>query len=334
MTISTYGTAFTSYDVEANNKTKEEISEEKVSFDELVTQTHEVEDVVYHTTTVEENSKPTTFIDPVTKKYVIASLENETLDKLRGKFGSDDVIEKEDGSIRLTGEAEAFVSGWFADIAYKREFLTADANGDGQLTEDEYNKTRNNFGVDVFATTEYSGKSEKLLVAGEKIIGIYGFSDNTHNGFYRNYQEFDKVNSLDDELNTTIQVDSNFDGKMSLEEAYSTKEDKDAKTVILRHLEEWGITTVPSDIDTSNFNHLLNFILDVFLQKDEKEQEKIMSRFNEMMDQGKEPTEEEVEKLYAQEQLKHIKRLDENNNLPEIIKTSETKKEDKNGKDK
>jgi len=307
MTISTYGTAFTSYDVKVNHKTKEEISDEKVSFDETIKQTHQVDDVVYHTTTQADDAKPTVFIDPVTKKYVIASLENETLDKLRVNFGTDDIIQKEDGTIRLTGDAEAFVSGWFADIAYKREFLTADENGDGQLTEDEYFNTKNNIHVEGLAVIEESGEVEKLLAVGEKVIQSY-VKVPDGNG----YKQYEMANSLDNELNTTLQVDTNFDGKMSLEEAYSTKEDKDAKTVILRHLEELGITTTPSDIDTSNFDHLLNFILDVFLQKDEKEQEKIMSRFNEMIESGKEPTQENIEQIYTEENLEQLKRLKEN----------------------
>jgi len=307
MTISTYGTAFTSYDVKVNHKTKEEISDEKVSFDETIKQTHQVEDVVYHTTTQADDAKPTTFIDPVTKKYVIASLENETLDKLRVNFGTDDIIQKEDGTIRLTGDAEAFVSGWFADIAYKREFLTADENGDGQLTEDEYFNTKNNIHVEGLAVIEESGEVEKLLAVGEKVIQSY-VKVPDGNG----YKQYEMANSLDNELNTTLQVDINFDGKMSLEEAYSTKEDKDAKTVILRHLEELGITTIPSEIDTSSFDHLLNFILDIFLQKDEKEQDKIMSRFNDMIESGKEPTKENIAQIYTQENLEQLKRLKDN----------------------
>jgi len=136
MTIAAYRTAFTSYDVKANKQTKDDTSQEKVSFDTTVKKTNAVENVVYHTTIQADDAKPTTFRDPVTQKYVIASLKDETLDKLRGYFGTDNIIEKEDGTIRLTSNAEAFVSGWFTDIAYKREFLIADANNDGNLSND------------------------------------------------------------------------------------------------------------------------------------------------------------------------------------------------------
>lgn len=307
MNISTYGTAFTSYDVKANHKTKEEISQEKVSFDETIKQTHQVEDVVYHTTTQADDAKPTTFVDPVTKKYVVVSLENETLDKLRANFGTDDVVEKEDGSIRLTGKAEAFVSGWFADIAYKREFLIADENRDGQLSEDEYDNTLNNFGIEGFGITE---GNEKVLLSSEKIIHSYSEAlDNE----YRNYREFDIATSLDDELNTTLQVDKNFDGEMSLEEAYSTN-GNDAKDVVLRHLEEWNLPTQQSDTDTSSFDFMLNFILDVFSTKDGKEQEKIidelMFKLNEL-DTYEEEEIKEFEILHSQDYFNQLLNLKE-----------------------
>lgn len=312
MTISTHGTAFTSYDVKATKTTKEEINKESVSFDDTVKQTNEAEDVVYHTTTQADDAKATIFIDPVTKKYVIASLKNETLDKLKANFGTDDVVEKDDGSIRLTGEAEAFVSGWFADIAYKREFLIADENSDGQLSEEEYNNTWNDFGIEGFGITESSSGTEKLLVAAEKITQPYGIASDDIG--YRNYRELNIATSLDDELNTTLQVDKNFDGEMSLEEAYSTKSDKDEKSVVFRHLEEWGITTIPSDIDTSDFDFMLNFILDIFLKKDGTEQEAILDKLKVKLNEIENYDDEELqefEKLYSEDYFNQLLNLKE-----------------------
>ncbi|RLA84357.1 MAG: hypothetical protein DRG78_01705 [Epsilonproteobacteria bacterium] len=337
MTIGTHGTAFTSYDVETNYKTQEEIDKEKVSFDETVSQTHEVEEVVYHTTTQIDGAKATTFIDPVTKKYAIVSLENETLDKLRGKFGEDDVIKKEDGSIRLTGDAEAFVSGWFADIAYSRNFLKADANNDGQLSEDEYKNTFNNFGVEGMAITERKGGNEELIAVSEKIVQSYGLASNESG--YVNYREYDKAISLDDELNTTIQIDNNFDSEMSLDEAYSTKEDKNAQAVMTRHFEEFIKSigdideyNVEMDKNSKNFNKLLNeenienfdlninFILDLFMQKDQKEQDRIIEKLLQLKEDNKEePSIDVMDKVYTQEHLQRItqaqKDAKENNGL-------------------
>ncbi len=42
-------------------------------------------------------------------------------------FGSQNLSVK-DGKILLSGEAEKFVSGWFGDIAYKRNYIGADSD--------------------------------------------------------------------------------------------------------------------------------------------------------------------------------------------------------------
>ncbi|MCK5111276.1 MAG: hypothetical protein KAQ94_07120 [Arcobacteraceae bacterium] len=318
MYISTHGVAFASYDVKATNKTTQEISDKKVSFDDTVKETNTVENIVYHTTTKSENSTPTIFTDPVTKKFAIVSLEKETLDKLKSQFGEDNIIKNNDSTLRLTNKAEAFVSGWFADIAYKRDFLYADKNSDGILTEEEYDKTYNDFGIEGMALTENTTGKEKLLIAGEKIIenNTYALSEKAYLkeiGYYRNYREFDIATSLDDELNTTLQVDKNFDGQMTLEEAYSTKADKNYKNVVLRHLEEFGITTIPSELDTSSFDHVLRFILDIFMQKDKAEQDKIMLNLMNKLDINPDFDAKELEQIYTHENLEHIVDLKEYN---------------------
>ncbi len=308
MKIVAYGTAFTSYEVNGlKQQSKEEIKNEMVSFSKELQQTNELENVSYHTTTFDENLKQTVFRDPVNSKYVVASLENETIEKLKEHFGSGDIIQKEDGTIKLTGRAEAFVSGWFGDIAYKRGFLDADTDHNGQLNEDEYDKTSNNFGIQEFALTESITGTEKLLVGGAKILeeDTYGSSQKAYLseiGYYRNYRELDIATSLDDELNTTLQIDSDFDGKMSLEEAYSTKADKDAETTILRNLQRWGVSVIPSDIDTKDFDSILTLILDAFFTLSDEEQEKKLNQYiEELHNQTNEYLEENQQNYSSQE---------------------------------
>ena len=78
---------------------------------------------------------------------------------------------------------------------------------------------------------------------------------------------------------------------------------------MFEHLKEWGISTIPSEIDTSSFDHLLNFILDIFLQKDDKEQEKIMEKLYDNLENDEEPTKENIEQIYTEENLEQIKKL-------------------------
>lgn len=305
MNISTYGTAFTSYDVKANYQTKEEISKEKVSFDETIKQTNEVESVVYHTTTKADDANPTTFIDPVTKKYVIASLENKTLDKLREQFGKDDVVEKEDGSIRLTGEAEAFVSGWFADIAYKREFLTSDENNDGQISEDEYKNVKNSYNSIAHFYISRDEPTEEIDIFAEEVTKQYVKYDKD-NVSYRNHHNSDNSTSLDDELNMTINLDKDFDGNMTLEESYmeTNKSLFNAIKADLISLGERAKMQGNSEVenlnaslgeifdkfglsynkDMSTLDKILNIKLDIYSEYDRNEQDKILLKLNEMND--------------------------------------------------
>ncbi|MBU0502425.1 MAG: hypothetical protein KJ811_04155, partial [Candidatus Margulisbacteria bacterium] len=80
-----------------------------------------------------EKNNLVAFNDPVSKKVAVVSLSSATMDKLKTHFGENDFYERKDGITRLDNKAEAFVGGWFGDIAYKREFFKADSNNDGKL---------------------------------------------------------------------------------------------------------------------------------------------------------------------------------------------------------
>ena len=266
MNIKTYGTAFTSYDVKANKQTKEQLVNEKVSTNIEVKKTNEIENISYHTTTESSTAKPTVFKDPTNDKYVITSLDDTTIEKLKTHFSEDDFIEKEDGSIRLTGDTEAFVSGWFADIAYKRDFLEADENDDGEISKSEYKNTKNDFGIigeTIIRVDNYG--NEKNLYSSEKIISNYRESNSDEH--LLNYKEFNTSKSLDDELNTTINIDENFDGIITLTEAYTTEGDESAENVVIRHLQEVGLPTeFVKDSDMSSLDISLVNAFDKFVQ--------------------------------------------------------------------
>lgn len=247
MKISVTGTAFTSYDVKLNNKTEKDIKNEKISFDETLEKTNQNEKVTYQTTnSLSKDSSRVLFKDPTNDKFVLVSLENQTIEKLKDNFGSDSIYKKEDGSIRLKGKAEAFVSGWFADIAYKRNFLNADENKDGVLEEKEYLSTYNAFsirGKDTFARDDIYVHEE---VMNEGVYGMYNSVDDTI------YRTGVNVKSLDDELNHTIDIDKDFNGKVSLKEAYEG--DSSIKEKVRKNIEDFY----------SNPEHLLNLPFNKF----------------------------------------------------------------------
>ena len=270
MNIKTYGTAFTSYDVKANKQTKEELVNENVSFNDDIKKIDEIENISYHTTTESSTSKPTVFKDPTNDKYVITSLDDTTIEKLKTHFSEDDFIEKEDGSIRLTGESEAFVSGWFADIAYKRDFLEADVNDDGEISKSEYRQTKNNFegtGESLSRQIISNGHvgEEKMLYVSEKIIDTYTKAVDSKSVV--SYRDTNSAKSLDDELNTTINIDENFDGIITLTEAYTTEGDESAENVVIRHLQEVGLPTeFVKDSNMSSLDISLVNAFDKFVQ--------------------------------------------------------------------
>jgi len=222
MEISLSGTIFTSYDAKTRNSSKNEKAFEEVLQNEQEAKKNlalSEQNQKSYETKIEfsQNSSKTSFIDPVNGAQVSVSLENSTIEKLRDKFGNDNIIKDEIGNIELKDKAQDFVASWFADIAYIRGFLKADTNGDGILDEEEYKNTYNGLGASghiEFAQDDFIVKQEGF--------GYYKTDDIVYNtgAKYNAYRTNKHTNSIDDELNYTLNLDKDFDGKITLQEAY------------------------------------------------------------------------------------------------------------------
>ncbi|MGB0990767.1 MAG: hypothetical protein ACPGUI_08110, partial [Halarcobacter sp.] len=243
------------------NRTKEELSKENLSFDNTLTKTNQSDNITYQTTNENENTTNIVFTDPTNGKHVQVALDNSTIDRLKRNFSEDDFFQRENGDIRLNAKAESFVSGWFADIAYKREFLSSDANNDGKLTEEEYLNTKNNFGIEGIDTFSKEGISTH-----ESVYSTYVQSKDINSFMYRTGVE---VNSLDDELNYTLNIDKDFNGKISLEESYKGEGTIEEK--VKNNIKEYYSN--PENMikgELSNFfNDAINFLIDT-LEKEKK----------------------------------------------------------------
>jgi hypothetical protein len=169
------------------------------------------------------------FRDPINGKNVSVSLNDNVLDKLNTHFSTQNFNKNEDNSITLNGQAEKFVSGWFGDIAYKREFLDADKNRDGVLTDSEYMKTKNDFNL--------KGAFYDRFTIDEQITSNYVFSNKIDSNYIR--RPNNHVKKLDEELNRTIISDKNFDSKIDMEEAYNTI--GGVENVLLFHVKDTGL---------------------------------------------------------------------------------------------
>ena len=205
MQITLSGTVFTSYDVKTKNSSKNENSFEET----LLNQKQQS----YQTNNqLSQTSSKISFIDPVNGEKVSVSLENSTLEKLQNRFGVNSVVRNEAGDVELKDKAQEFVAGWFADIAYTRGFLGADANNDGILSEEEYGNTKNGLVIN----SNISFEQDDFVVK-ENVIGRYSTSDEMN---FNQYRTEKKEGSLDDELNYTLNLDKDFDGNITLQEAY------------------------------------------------------------------------------------------------------------------
>ncbi len=79
------------------------------------------------------NTTTVLFDDMMSGTRVALDLTNDNIKRLQAKFDPKDFAKRTDGIIRLSGKAEAFVSGWFGDIAYRQNYLGADKDNNGKI---------------------------------------------------------------------------------------------------------------------------------------------------------------------------------------------------------
>jgi hypothetical protein len=242
--ISAHGTAFWAMSVEVNTKTKQQLeAEENIEQTSDASKTSKSNSVANESIAPSADEQTVIFTDPTNGNFVKINLSKENIQKLKEHFTDENSFyDRKDGSVRLNGKAEAFVSGWFGDIAYKREFLKADANGDGKLSEDEYQNTRNAF----------NGMGRDYLLSSNKGIAIEASEETLdEKGTYSKvsneskldgmvkYNDAYKADSISSELNTTIKIDKDFSSTTELAEAYkASNKNKNLSTedIVVGHI--------------------------------------------------------------------------------------------------
>ncbi|MDD2508545.1 MAG: hypothetical protein PHS78_05860 [Aliarcobacter skirrowii] len=260
MKITLSGNVFTSYDVKTKNSSKNENSFEE-------TLQNQKQQSYQTNNQLSQTSSKISFIDPVNGEKVSVSLENSTLEKLQNRFGVNSVVKDETGNINLSGEAQEFVAAWFADIAYTRGFLEADANNDGILSEEEYGNTRNDTNISLRVRFD-----KDTFVAEEKAIENYSKRTDFD---YASYRTEKKEGSLDDELNYTLNLDKDFDGNITLQEAYEGESSVNEKVKY-----DMQKLFIESDLFKNDgyfgnyFNQALNYILDIMDKGEDLDKEK------------------------------------------------------------
>lgn len=323
-TIRAVGTAFWAMSTETNTKTKQQLeAEESVGQSSDLSKTSEASKTQEKIISPNDNEQTVLFADPTNGNLVKVNLSKANIEKLKEHFTDENnFYERQDGTLRLNGKAEAYVSGWFGDIAYKREFLKADADKDGKLSEEEYQCTRNQFN----GHGELSGAGDNIVSILEQVTNSYVKLSEITDSKIVNYT-YDKIrpDSIDDELNSTLRVDANFDSVMTLSEAYKTSEKNEYKNttaVILQHVREAfpndkqvqnalkslsGIPTLSVEENSSPFANQTIDALRLLLEKSEnKEAQKALQKLRAANGDESMLTAEEKEALGTE--LKAIKK--------------------------
>ena len=271
MKITLSGNVFTSYDVKTKNSSKNENSFEE-------TLQNQKQQSYQTNNQLSQTSSKTSFIDPVNGGKVSVSLENSTLEKLQNRFGVNSVVRNEAGDVELKDKAQEFVAGWFADIAYTRDFLKADVNNDGVLSEEEYGKTKNGLGISSSIRFEQDD-----FVVKEEALGYFKTNNIIYSSEGLNYNAYrtgKNESSIDDELNYTLNLDKDFNGNITLQETYEGESSIEQK--VQENLKKLFLDNKDSFIYNISygekyFTQALNYVLETMeksetLDKDKWEQ--------------------------------------------------------------
>lgn len=162
------------------------------------------------------------FRDPITRKLTRSALSGESLSALGREFGSDDLKKRADGSYILSGKAENFVAGWYADITYTRGYLKADKNADGFFSESELKNVRSGFIAQTLENTDTGEISNLSFVESYiKLDGDFTTPFNEKKAFKETATSLQGdfgSKTIGIELDKMIKKDKNLDGKLTYNE--------------------------------------------------------------------------------------------------------------------
>lgn len=135
-------------------------------------------------------------------------LSDKVIEKLKNFFEESD-FEEYDNGIILNGAAAAYVSGWYADIAYRRNYALADTNKDGEINSAE---SKNIFNIIAYKSLRTEEGMDITSV--DKI-----YMRNIFSQFDRNYKT-----SISKALNQDILEDVDMNGELTMREIWGADE--------------------------------------------------------------------------------------------------------------
>ena len=162
-----------------------------------------------------EFSNEISFTDTISTNTINLRLSDENLSRLKTHFGSQNFDKDKSGKITLKGEAADFVSGWFGDIAYKRNYAGADSDKNGFLNDSEKGETLAGYGALVSYKTDEKDGSNVVLV---QMDGVSSYLP------YSKHYDAPLANTIEKALNETLKADINMDGYLNLGELQSKEQ--------------------------------------------------------------------------------------------------------------
>ena len=162
-----------------------------------------------------EFSNEISFTDKISTNTINLRLSDENLSRLKTHFGSQNFDKDKSGKITLKGEAADFVSGWFGDIAYKRNYVGADSDKNGFLNDSEKGETLAGYGALVSYKTDEKDGSNVVLV---QMDGVSSYLP------YSKHYDAPLANTIEKALNESLKADINMDGYLNLIELQSKEQ--------------------------------------------------------------------------------------------------------------
>ena len=159
-----------------------------------------------------EFSNEISFTDKISTNTINLRISDENLSRLKTHFGSQNFDKDKSGKITLKGEAADFVSGWFGDIAYKRNYAGADSDKNGFLNDSEKGETLAGY------ATNTTKKVEGANVTDVDFNGVSSYLP------YSKHYDAPLANTIEKALNESLKADINMDGYLNLGELQSKEQ--------------------------------------------------------------------------------------------------------------
>lgn len=144
------------------------------------------------------------FTDVAASSITQIALSKEAVVFLIREFGA--VYERKDGSFLLDGESNAYVRGWYNEIARNQNYLKADANKDGIIDDEEKLNLKS-----LFMPREYAISYDNPFLCVSNMKSHRAFSE-LSTELRQKYKETFTSDTLNLALNKVLSLDRDFDG--------------------------------------------------------------------------------------------------------------------------